>query len=439
MNDLIELEGVTKTYRRGPEEIHAIDGVDLGIASGEFVAVVGPSGSGKTTLLNLIGCIDLPSEGSVVVAGIEAASLRDAELARVRASTFGFVFQQFFLIPTLSAIENIMLPGRFAVVKKHDLEKRAQELLQLVGMSDRAGHLPGELSGGEMQRVAIARALINGPSVLLADEPTGNLDSRNAEEVMALFEQLNGEGLTIVVVTHNDGLAEKSTRMLHLKDGTVVDDVRVAPVAPVREISTEQVPETAAFEAEEPVVAPVPSGYVPSESKPTYVREYVSAGLTVIAGALAVISAFLSWMAVLSGYSFITLVTLPGGAFGGNAVVRTYSGRGAPLLTGIWAIVIGAAIVASGVAIALRWKRGFLAATIAGTAGFLVAAFNIVVIFVRLDAASVTGVPPGAGLWLLGAASAVAAVVGIAGMRHARHSKRENEPEEAEAPEPAAA
>lgn len=220
MNNLIELSKASKIYRRGSELIHAVEDVTLSIAAGEFVAVVGPSGSGKTTLLNLIGCVDKPSIGVVQIDGHDTVDLSERELTNIRARKIGFVFQQFFLLPTLTAQENVELPTVFT--SNGNRGKQASDLLQLVGLAGRAEHLPAQLSGGEMQRVAIARALINEPKILLADEPTGNLDSHNAEEVLKLFRELHKRGLTIMMVTHNTELASEANRIVKMKDGRVV-------------------------------------------------------------------------------------------------------------------------------------------------------------------------------------------------------------------------
>jgi putative ABC transport system ATP-binding protein len=211
---------VVKLYERGTETVHAIDGISLSLEKGEFLSVVGPSGSGKTTLLNLIGCVDKPTSGSIKLEGVEVGNLKDKKLTRIRATDIGFVFQQFFLLPTLTASENIELPSLF--VRRTNRNNNAKELLNLVGLANRQNHLPSQLSGGEMQRVAIARALINDPKILLADEPTGNLDSQNAQIIMDIFKKLNQKGLTIIVVTHNIELAQKTTRLILLKDGKVI-------------------------------------------------------------------------------------------------------------------------------------------------------------------------------------------------------------------------
>jgi len=222
MSDLITLNKVNKTYRRGREQVHALDGIDLTIQQGEFVAVVGPSGSGKSTLLNIVGAMDRPNTGKVTIAGQETTTLNEQGLTRLRADTIGFVFQQFFLQPTLTARENVLLPTLFT--RQTHLESRADELLARVGLAERASHLPDELSGGEMQRVAIARALINKPKVLLADEPTGNLDSHNAQAIYALLDELHGDGLTLITVTHSEELASRAERRIHLRDGRISDD-----------------------------------------------------------------------------------------------------------------------------------------------------------------------------------------------------------------------
>tara|TARA_R110002072_G_scaffold4280_9_gene30297 strand:+ start:32303 stop:32989 length:687 start_codon:yes stop_codon:yes gene_type:complete len=222
MSDLITLNKVNKTFRRGRELVHALDGIDLNIQAGEFVAVAGPSGSGKSTLLNIVGAMDQVTTGKVTIANQDVTALNEKGLTLLRADTIGFVFQQFFLQPTLTARENVLLPTLFT--RQKHLESRADELLARVGLAERANHLPDELSGGEMQRVAIARALINQPKILLADEPTGNLDSRNAEAIYGLLDELHEDGLTIIVVTHSEELAMRAERRIHLLDGRISDD-----------------------------------------------------------------------------------------------------------------------------------------------------------------------------------------------------------------------
>ncbi len=220
MNSLISLENVSKIYRRGIEQVHALDGVTLDISAGDYVAICGPSGSGKTTLLNIAGCMDQPTDGVVRVAGEDIQKAGERRLARVRQSLIGFVFQQFFLIPTLTVQENVELPLLFSH-RKPDPERTA-ELLRTVGLEHRLRHRPGQLSGGEMQRVAVARSLINQPKVILADEPTGNLDSRNSTAVVELFEAVNRQGIAVVMVTHNPALAARCAKVVHLEDGKVV-------------------------------------------------------------------------------------------------------------------------------------------------------------------------------------------------------------------------
>ena len=220
MNSIIELNSVTKHYRRGSETITAVNNVTLTVASGEFVAIVGPSGSGKTTLMNLIGCVDKPDTGTLMVDSQETSLLNDHDLTAIRARKIGFVFQQFFLLPTLTALENVQLPALF--LRNGERRERSAELLERVGLGGRTNHLPSQLSGGEMQRVAIARALVNEPRILLADEPTGNLDSHNAEAILKLFRQLNTSGLTVLIVTHNTELARQVGRVVSLRDGRLV-------------------------------------------------------------------------------------------------------------------------------------------------------------------------------------------------------------------------
>ncbi|MBN1129664.1 MAG: ABC transporter ATP-binding protein [Chitinispirillaceae bacterium] len=215
---VIQLTDVTKVFHRGSEEVHAVEHASFSVARGEYVAIVGPSGSGKTTLMNIIGCLDHPTTGMVSVNGIEVRHAGEKQLTRVRQTSIGFIFQQFFLIPTLTVLENVELPSLFAHTR---VNGRGRELLERVGLSHRLYHLPSQLSGGEMQRVAIARSLINSPPILLADEPTGNLDSRNTEGIMSLFEKLNDDGITIVVVTHNPDLVKRCSRSVHIEDGII--------------------------------------------------------------------------------------------------------------------------------------------------------------------------------------------------------------------------
>jgi putative ABC transport system ATP-binding protein len=217
MEPLLSARDIRKVFRRGSEEVRAIDGISLDIAKGEFVSFVGPSGSGKTTLLNILGCLDSPSSGTLKLAGRDVSGLDEAELTRLRRSTFGYVFQRFFLVPTLTVLENVLLPSAFYRKKGG---RDAESLLKELDLLDRRDHLPGQLSGGEMQRVAVARALVNGPEALLADEPTGNLDSRRAVEIRDTLLRMNRSlGVTVVLVTHNPELARAGQRVVEIRDG----------------------------------------------------------------------------------------------------------------------------------------------------------------------------------------------------------------------------
>ncbi|MDD1761417.1 MAG: ABC transporter ATP-binding protein [Methanothrix sp.] len=237
MSGIIEARNLVKTYRRGREEIHALKNVDFGVDEGEFVSIIGPSGSGKTALLNVLGCLDTPSSGSLRLNGIETCGLKERELVKVRRDNIGFVFQQFYLMPTLTARENIELPLLFS--RKDCNKNRIDEVLQMVGLADRGDHLPGQLSGGEMQRVAIGRALINDPKIILADEPTGNLDSATSQMIFELFRELNRKGLTLVIVTHNLELARQAQKMYTLRDGQIVgcEDLECVVGVEVRKMS----------------------------------------------------------------------------------------------------------------------------------------------------------------------------------------------------------
>ena len=222
---LIQIQEVFKTYRMGSVEVRALNGVDLRVDNGEFVAIMGASGSGKTTLMNIIGCLDLPSGGAYFLDGVDVRRLNDNELAAIRNRKIGFVFQSFNLIPRSSAVHNVEMPLIYAGVTSGRRE-RALNALDSVGLADRARHQPSELSGGQQQRVAIARALVTGPALLLADEPTGNLDSESSLEIMALLHELNEEGRTVVLITHEDEVAAFAKRVVRLKDGLVVSDER---------------------------------------------------------------------------------------------------------------------------------------------------------------------------------------------------------------------
>ena len=226
MGHLIEIRDMYKIYAQGEEPVHALDGVSVTVDTGEFVAIMGASGSGKSTLLNILGCLDTPTSGSYLLDGIEVARRSRRELASIRNKKLGFVFQNFNLLPRMSAVEQVELPDLYlGRLSRHARRARAKELLARVGLGARGSHSPAELSGGQQQRVAIARALMNEPPVLFADEPTGNLDTKSSVEIMDLFTQLSAEGITIVMVTHEDDIAAYARRHLVMKDGKLVKDV----------------------------------------------------------------------------------------------------------------------------------------------------------------------------------------------------------------------
>lgn len=218
---LIHAEGITKIYRRGSEEIHALQGVSLTVQQGEFLSIVGPSGSGKSGLMNILGCLDTPTAGTLSIQGVEVSSLNERDRVHIRRETIGFVFQQFFLIPTMTAKENLELPLLFSR-KKPDPTK-TESVLDLLGLSHRGDHLPHQLSGGEMQRVAIGRALMNDPRIILADEPTGNLDSVTSEKIYDIFRELSRRTITLIIVTHNRELARRADRMITIRDGLLYE------------------------------------------------------------------------------------------------------------------------------------------------------------------------------------------------------------------------
>ena len=229
---LIDIRDITKVYEMGEEKVHALSGVTLGVERGEYLGIMGPSGSGKSTLMNLIGCLDTPTSGSYVLNGREVARMTDDELAAIRNQEIGFVFQTFNLLPRTTALQQVELPLVYSGLSRRERRERAARALEAVGLADRMSHHPNELSGGQRQRVAVARALVNNPSILLADEPTGNLDSQTGNEIMALFDELNSRGNTIVLVTHEEDIAAHAHRIVRLLDGKIRDDgpnLRPAP------------------------------------------------------------------------------------------------------------------------------------------------------------------------------------------------------------------
>ena len=223
---MIKTRNLRRSYLTGTQSVDAIKGIDLDISKGEFISIMGPSGSGKTTLMNIIGCLDSPSSGEYYLNDKLVSELSDNELATIRNSEIGFVFQSFHLLARNSALDNIMLPLKYAGKDKVSALERSQEVLKQVGLSDRASHTPAELSGGQQQRVAIARALVNSPSIIFADEPTGNLDSKTGAEVMSLFKDLNANGQTIILITHEESIAKQSNRIITIMDGLIKSDVK---------------------------------------------------------------------------------------------------------------------------------------------------------------------------------------------------------------------
>ncbi len=219
---LLELKGLSKIFNLGEIKVHALSETDLEIASGDFVAIMGPSGSGKSTLMNILGCLDVPTDGEYLFNGIKVKNMDEDELATIRSERVGFVFQQFNLLARTTALENVMLPLLYSGKgKRHE---KALQALEVVGLTDRASHMPNQLSGGQQQRVAIARALVNDPDIILADEPTGALDTESGNEIMGIFEKLNQEGKTVILITHESYIAAHAKRVIHLKDGRIVKD-----------------------------------------------------------------------------------------------------------------------------------------------------------------------------------------------------------------------
>ncbi len=223
--EVIRINGIRKIYKLGAQEVRALDGVDITICENEYVAIMGPSGSGKSTMMNILGCLDTPTEGSYMLNGTDVSKMDDSRLADVRNREIGFVFQSFNLLPRYSSLENVALPLIYAGVPKDKREEKARMALESVGLGERMDHKPSELSGGQRQRVAVARALINNPSIILADEPTGNLDTKTSIEIMNLFEQIYNNGNTVIVVTHEEDIARYARRIIRLRDGKVESDL----------------------------------------------------------------------------------------------------------------------------------------------------------------------------------------------------------------------
>lgn len=226
MNSIIHLENICKSYFMGKQELEVLKGISLDILKNEYVALMGPSGSGKSTLMNIIGCLDTPTRGNYVLNGQDVSKTEDNALAEVRNKEIGFVFQQFNLLPRLTALENVALPLVYAGVSRKKRNEKAMQVLDMVSLTDRSHHKPNELSGGQCQRVAIARALVNDPSIILADEPTGNLDSKTSDEIMRIFEKIHQAGNTIVLVTHETDIANHAKRIVRLRDGAVESDIK---------------------------------------------------------------------------------------------------------------------------------------------------------------------------------------------------------------------
>jgi len=223
-NNVIEIRGIIRDFKLGQETVHVLKGIDLDIIRGEYVAIMGPSGSGKSTLMNLLGCLDTPTAGSYILNGQDVSQMSDDEMADIRNTEIGFVFQTFNLLPRTTALDNVALPMIYAGASKKAREERAAEVLTDVGLADRMDHKPNQLSGGQRQRVAVGRALVNKPSIILADEPTGNLDSKTSHEIMTLFDEIHKAGNTVIMVTHEEDIAAHAQRVIRLRDGMIESD-----------------------------------------------------------------------------------------------------------------------------------------------------------------------------------------------------------------------
>jgi putative ABC transport system ATP-binding protein len=445
MSDVVSVKNAAKTFRRGVEEVKAIDDVSVDIPEGEYLAVVGPSGSGKTTLLNLIGCVDRPTDGTVMVRGMQTDELTDRALATIRSTTIGFVFQHFFLVPTLTAVENVMLPEWFCARHNGDAGTRARKLLKDVGLESRADHYPSELSGGEMQRVALARALINDPEILLADEPTGNLDTKSAREISRILKELNDSGLTVVIVTHNPELESFATRSIHLRDGRIAEERRLRPIPErVRVLTPEPVSE-ADRESEQPALtrdAVAAEGEVhESQAVPEYMpasmikRTWGSwrvAGLMVVLGALMASTAAMRFVGALTGIGVLRQSPFVLAIYRGNEITRAYAGTPARIFSGFWPIFLGVLAIAAGVTYFLKKQRIAGWSSIAvGALATMVALVNVIMSYAYLGrdpAANFPGMAPAAGAWVFLATGIATLAVGLAIVLRRRLGRTASQP-----------
>lgn len=248
---MIELKHIKKYYKMGENTVKALDDVSLKIEDGEFVTIIGPSGSGKSTMMNIVGCLDIATEGEYLIDGVEVSNYSENQLAFLRNKKMGFIFQGFNLLHNMNAYENVELPLIYQGIKKHERHERVEKALEIVGMKERMKHKPSELSGGQQQRVAIARALATNPMCILADEPTGNLDTKTGDEIMSILKDLNKQGTTVVIITHNDEIAKLSRRVVHIKDGKIDSDVVNDEIKHYAEVDLKKLPKTRTRKAKE--------------------------------------------------------------------------------------------------------------------------------------------------------------------------------------------